>query len=368
MAQSTKQRGRIFIYIALILILGVVLIYWFVGRKQFPLNQPAASTPAPATEMTNVIFSVQAIPYGTELTENLLTTLPYPKNLLVPGVMYTDMKDLIGKRAKMDLEAKVPITSGMISEGLSGSLAAFKIPEGMVAVTIPILNPIASVGYAPQAGDHVNVIASMLFVDVDPTWQSSLPNNTARIIPPPGAAENPSLVAFAQGMENSAQGRAEQDAALQQPFYLQPSEGQRPRLVTQTILQDVMVLGVGEFPLTPETVTPQGGQVAVVATPAPAANQQQQPTTVKKPKIITIVVTPQDAVTINYLLYSGAEMTLALRGAGDDQRVKTDAVTMQYTMDTYTIPLPSKQPYAMQPGIVELTLPVINEEVVAAPR
>ena len=58
--------------------------------------------------------------------------------------------------------------------------------------------------------------------------------------------------------------------------------------------------------------------------------------------MISIVVTPQDAVTLNYLMYSGVQMNLALRGAGDEQRIKTDAVTLQYTMDTYSIPLASQ--------------------------
>jgi len=111
----------------------------------------------------------------------------------------------------------------------------------------------------------------------------------------------------------------------------------------------------------PPTVTAQAQ-----ATPTPAPNQQ--PTTKAKPKIVTLIVTPQDAVTLNYLMYSGAQMTLALRGAGDEQRVKTDAVTLQYTMDSYSIPLPAKQPYGLQPAKTELTLPSGLEEAQPAPR
>lgn len=364
MAQSTKRRGRIFILIAIILILGVAALYLLVVRPQALAARPSAATPAPADEMSNIVMSVQAVPYGTILTENVLTTVPYPKKLIVPGVFYTEISQVVGKRAKIDLDAKMPITSSLVQDTAEGSLSSFKIPDGMVAVTIPILNPVASVGYAPQPGDHVNVISTMMFVDVDASWQSVLPNVTARVVIPPGPPENPSAVAIVQGAgDGSQQGRAEQDQTLAQPVYLQPSEPQRPRLVSQTILQDVMVLEVGEASLTPTKVTDQAQ-----ATPTPAPNQQAATPVVKKPKIITLVVTPQDAVTLNYLMYSGAQMTLALRGAGDEQRVKTDAVTLQYTMDSYSIPLPAKQPYALQPGKTELTLPAGLEDVQPAPR
>jgi pilus assembly protein CpaB len=367
MAQGSKRKGRIFIYIALILILGVAAVYMIVLRPRTQTQQTAESTPAPAEEMSNIVMSIQPIPYGTVLTADVLTIVPYPKKLLVPGVFYNEVQELVGKRAKMDLEAKVPITSSLISDNAAGSLASFQIPDGMVAVSIPIINPLSSVGYGAQPGDHVNVIATMMFVDLDGDYQSRLPNVTAGIVAPPGNIDTPSLVAFTHPLgPDAVQGRAEQDPTLAQPVYLVPSEIQRPRIVSQTILQDVMVLHVGEFSLTQPTVA---SQTQVTPTPIPAANQQQAaPEAPKKPKMITLVVTPQDAVTLNYLIYAGVEMNLALRGAGDEQRIKTDAVTLQYTMDTYSIPLPAKQPYGFEPAVTILNLPNVNIDVAATPK
>jgi Flp pilus assembly protein CpaB len=365
MAQGSKQRGRIFIYIALLLILGVAAVYLLVLRPRTQGQKAAVATPAPAEEMANIVVSIQPIPYGTALTADVLTTVPYPKKLLVPGVFYNTVDELIGKRAKMDLEAKVPITSSLISDSAEGSLASFQIPDGMVAVSIPIISPLSSVGYGAQPGDHVNVIATMMFVDMDSNFQTRLPNITAGVVPPPGSPENPSLVAFTKALGlDAVQGRAEQDQTLAQPVYLVPSEPQRPRIVSQTILQDVIVLHVGEFPLTQPSVA---AQTAVTPTPAPG-NQQPAPAEPKKPLMISLVVTPQDAVTLNYLMYSGVEMNLALRGAGDEQRIKTDAVTLQYTMDTYSIPLPAKQPYGFEPVVTTLNLPNVNTGVAPTPK
>ena len=69
----------------------------------------------------------------------------------------------------------------------------------------------------------------------------------------------------------SRQGRVELDPTLQQPFYAVPSEGQRPRLVCQMILQDVVVLKLGNFAAT------QAASTDPNATPSPAQAQQAQP-------------------------------------------------------------------------------------------
>jgi pilus assembly protein CpaB len=61
-------------------------------------------------------------------------------------------------------------------------------------------------------------------------------------------------------------------------------------------------------------------------------------------------VTPQDAVAINYVLMNqGAKINLALRSAGDSKVVKTESVTLQFLMDQYNVPFPSKLPYGLEP-------------------
>jgi pilus assembly protein CpaB len=147
-----------------------------------------------------------------------------------------------------------------------------------------------------------------------------------------------------------------------------PSEDQRPRAVSQTLLQDAIVLQVGNFSTTEEELA------AMQPTAAPeetAEGEQAAPAAepVKPPDLITIIVNPQDAVTLNYLLYSGAQLTLALRGAGDDQRVQTEAVTLQYLMDQYAIPVPAKLPYGMEPRIDVLRPPVLqNDHPIVQPQ
>jgi len=70
-------------------------------------------------------------------------------------------------------------------EGLSavGSDTSLDIQAGRVAISIPI-DRFSSVAYGLQRGDHVNIIASLLIVDIDTEFQTVLPNSTGGVIAP----------------------------------------------------------------------------------------------------------------------------------------------------------------------------------------
>jgi hypothetical protein len=56
-------------------------------------------------------------------------------------------------------------------------------------------------------------------------------------------------------------------------------------------------------------------------------------------------------VTLNYLIIAGGKLNLVMRAAGDDQRIATEAVTLQFVLDQYNIPNPAKLPYGLEPRI-----------------
>jgi Flp pilus assembly protein CpaB len=351
MAAGGRRRGRVFILIALILILLIVLV-WAVMRLMSPaqlspgIQEPVAQ-PTPVEEMVTIVISVQPIARGAEFTDAVVTTLPYPKKDLVEGAFITDINEVLGKRARFNLEARTPITSSMIVDPtMKNSPAAFQIPPGMVAIPIPV-SQLSSVAYGLEPGDHVNVIASLLLVDIDPGFQSKLPNNIG-VVEAPGAVEggptkSSSTITKTDGMA----GRTELDPTLGQPVYVIPSEPQRPRLVSQTLIQDAIVLQTGNFPQPGETVL-QPGQAA--PTPVPGQEAQQQ-TTRPLPDTVTLIVTPQDAVTLNYLILAGGKLNLVMRSAGDSQRIATEPVTLQFILDQYNIPNPAKLPYGLEPRL-----------------
>jgi hypothetical protein len=64
---------------------------------------------------------------------------------------------------------------------------------------------------------------------------------------------------------------------------------------------------------------------------------------------VTLIVSPQDAVTLNYLILAGGKLNLVMRSAGDSLRSTTEPVTLQFILDQYNIPNPAKLPYGLEP-------------------
>ncbi len=76
---------------------------------------------------------------------------------------------------------------------------------------------------------------------------------------------------------------------------------------------------------------------------APPADGEAAPVVEESPPDnITLIVTPQEAVNLTYLIDSGVDISLALRSAGDSTVIDTETATMQYFLDDYSIPLPGK--------------------------
>lgn len=381
-AAGRRRSGTILIVVALILIVLLVVV-GFLLRDQIlgwatrGGEGPQAEllpTPTQITELSRIVVLAQPASRGTEINESMLTTVAYPQSEMVEGLFYTDMQAVIGLRAKYDLPQGVPLTPNLLTEKPVGSYAAVQIPRGMVAISIPA-NRLQLVSYALMPGDHVNIIASLLMVDIDAEFQTRLPNFTASVIAPgsSGGGEEgqggstTASITIASGGVASTQGRTELDPVLNQAVYVVPSETQRPRLISQTVVQDAMILWVGDFPVDGKIET----VVQPTPTPVPAEGQEvQQPAAPVRPDVVTVVVSPQDAQTINFLLLSGAYLNLPLRSAGDDQHIPTEAVTLQFVLDQYGIPYPAKLPYGLEPATSKLpvNLPSASSSNVVPPE
>jgi len=366
------RRGRIFIYLALIIILGLAAVFVLYQRSIQPpaVTDGELAAPTPVVEDLDVIVVAQNTPRGTVLDETLLTTIPMPKSDAVNSMFFTDMASVVGRRAKFDLDTGIPLTASMLvdsAEALSatGSVAALSIPRGKVAVSIPI-NRLSSVSYAPRPGDHVSVIVTMLFVDIDSEYQTRLPNEVVRVMGPiSGEETNFITLGLVKDEAMALQGRTELDPLLNELIYVLPSEQQRGRLVGQTLLPNVTVLRVGDFEFEDKKPEPQPTE-EVPAEPVPEPQPVEAVPETKPPDVVTIIVSPQEAVTLNYLLFSGAEMTLALRSADDDTIEITESATLQFLLDTYNISMPAKLPYGLDPRVNDPELPVLENDLAPA--
>jgi pilus assembly protein CpaB len=386
------RRSRIILVLLLVVVIGVaamVVLPRLLSQEETPTVEEFTPMVTPTVDMVDVVIAKQNIPEREKIVEGMLLMAPYPRELVLPS-MYTDPTDVLGQKSLLALPQGTIIQEGMIADPVAEfstahSDAAEVIPAGWVAVSIPI-SRLSSVSYAPRRGDHVNVIATILLVDLDPTFQSLTPNESALVIAPgplgeAGKSPTALTLQITGGGDTSLIGRTELDALLEQNVYIVPSEAQRPRMVSQTIIRNVRVLGVGDFPRPDMEPTPFPTAVPTAGaepTPgAPAASVPEQgtqsaqltatPTPPRLPDLITLIVSPQDAVTLNYLIYSGAMLNLALRNPYDEDPGISEAVTLDYLLSGYSITIPVKEPYGTQPRVDILSQPVLPNDAEPTP-
>ncbi|NIS79413.1 MAG: hypothetical protein GTO14_04205 [Anaerolineales bacterium] len=377
------RRGRTLILLAIILLLGVLAAYLFLrpGEEEPPPPEVEGVAPGLPSDMTFVVVAGQDISRGAVIPEqDGVVVSQMPEDLVVEtmisGPDEEALKNLVvGRRARMDIARGIFITEGMLTGDPGdllgvGSDASMAIEPGFTAIAIP-LTRLSGVAYALRAGDSVDVLITFLMVDVDADFQSRLPNQVVPIIAPGGTPDFAApYITMLVGLELAdpgadplppmPYGKIETEAELDQPIHFVPQEQQRPRLVTQRLVEKATVLNVGTFSLEdimpkPVTVPEQGeagGQQQVEA-----VEEEQKP-----PDIITLIVTPQDALALNWALKMDADMVLTLRAPGDNTITETTSVTLQYILDNYNITVPTKLPYVIEPSVDKPIVPELPND------
>jgi len=377
------RRSRIIILFAIILLLGAAAVYLIIGGGG-PGPGEGEPTPVQPPDVVFVAIAAQDIARGTRIPEDGVVMSRMPANMVVETMISGPDEEGIRSRvvdriARQDIGRGVPITEKMLTESSGdllggGSDAALAIPPGFTAISIPI-DRLSSVAFAMRDGDMVDILVTMMLVDVDPDFQSILPNFSTIITASGGTSEFPApgLTGAVQSSESEAGatsplGKVEEEEETGQLFHVIPQEAQRPRVVTQRLVENARVLHVGTFALDGETTGVPAPEAGVGAPPPPEGQQaavvQSQP-----PDIITLIVTPQDALALNWAIKTGTHMTLTLRAPNDTEETETTSVTLQYLLDTYNVTIPTKLPYAQQPALESLITPKLpNDQAAPAPQ
>jgi pilus assembly protein CpaB len=349
------RRGGILLLVIVLLILVLsVGAFLMLGGGGGLLGGAQAE---PTQPLSTIVILAQPLQRDDLIVAAALEEIPYPEDKITAGMIRNKAEVADIYYAKYPLTQGQPLTRDLLAErpGLlqEGSEAAKTIPAGMTAISIPI-SRLGAVGYAIKDGDRVNVIATTTFVDLDTSFQSLLPNNMILVTgPAPLGTKQDELPRLTiGGGDGAALGRAELDPALNQAVYMTPSESQRPRLVSQMILQNIQVLKVGQT----EVAQPAATQDAAAQTQGAEGETTQ--TAPPPPDMVTLIVTPQDAITLTYLIYSNARLTLTLRSPDDPNLFDTESVTLQFLISQYNIALPAKLPFGLNPRLDELVDPI----------
>lgn len=382
------RRSRIFILLAMILLLGAVAAYLVLGGGGGGQPQPDATPEGGIpSDLVLVAIAAQDIGRGTSIPEDGVIYSRMPANMVVETMISGPDEEglstrVIGRIARQDIGRGVPITEAMITEEpgdllTSGSDAALAISAGQTAIAIP-MNRLSGVAYAMRDGDFVDVLITLMLVDVDPDFQSVLPNQSTLLTAPGGTEEfpAPSLtvgvgeVSYAgeQLLQPVIFGKVETDEEIGQPTHLIPQENQRPRAVTQRIVENAQVLHVGTFALEDDV---EGEIVPAPEEGVGAPPPQQAPGEVggvTEPDIISLIVSPQDALVLNWAIRVGAPLTMTLRSPDDPEATSTDSVTLRYLIDSLDVTVPSKEPYSLEPPLSELIEPVLPNDAPPPPQ
>jgi Flp pilus assembly protein CpaB len=331
--------------------MAVGLIFWWRGRQ--PPPEPVVieeeGTVVPEEPEVKIVVAAQYLPRGVLITEDM-TRGEAPAVILkgwsgveedLPDGVIRRLEDVYNRTTRMDIVPEAQILASMLVEQPPGSSASLQIPEGSVAYALPVAR-YSSVAWALQPGDYVDVIISLLLLDLDEEFQAVEPNQGRCLSP----SDDPACAGMSGPM-----GRLE---VLPNGWLvnLTPVESQRPRLVTQLTVQNALVLLVGDWPVSgeeeparPEELPAEGEEAEVVGEVTPSA-----PTVAP----LTLAVSRQDAMVLDYAQLTGAHINFVLRRAGDEDRATTESITLEYLMTLYNIEMPPKLPYGVEPRISAL--------------
>jgi Flp pilus assembly protein CpaB len=368
------MRGRVIILIGAIVVLAIVAVVFLMTSSDSGTDEGRDIEGTPVIEETpeipppQIVVAIQDLPRGLKIPENGVGIVDWPKDALPEEGNYfkaTEITDVIGLYARTDIPRGAPILVRHVVQDLAdisavGSDAAAVMnsrPPGTVAVAIP-LDPsgVGQAAYAIQDGDSVDVILSFLFVDVDPTFQTRMPNNVSLIT---------RLETGELSIGAPRQGRTEASTLSPEGILLGPSEpSQRPRLVTQRTVTNAWVIHVGPFPPNGDFIgvppTPTGEPTSA-APPGEGEQQQQQQqqapaatATPFAPWIMTLAVTPQEALVLVWAIDAQIPISLALRQAGDTTQEDTVPVTLDYMISTYNAAPPNALEFALEPPITSV--------------
>lgn len=342
-----SNRGLVFIALLLILVAAGGGYLWLRSRGAQEAPGDELSPTEPPQKLVEIVVAAQNIDRGRRITtEDMAVILqPWPEEAL-PLEYFSDLDQVDQKFARMDIPRGMPIVPKMLGEpggmlSVEGSAAAL-FESGRVAYAIP-MDTQGAVAWAPMPGDRVDVIAAIKLIAVDEEFQSPLPNQFL------------SLPAAEEQLLSGSYGRFEALPNGQDAFIFQ-SGAAIPNLVVQLTVQDAIVWRIGIWNETAAQVTTATTQDAQPGGLLGAAPQQPQATPAPIPVLrgdiepVTLLVRPQDALVLKYLLEMGADLDLVLRSAADTGPVITEPVWLRYILDKYQIPdRPSDLPVAATP-------------------
>ncbi|MGE5595753.1 MAG: Flp pilus assembly protein CpaB [Hyphomicrobiales bacterium] len=189
-ASSTRNRGVLMLAL-LFGILSAALMFAFLSSKDGgddALDEDLGTGAGAET----VVVVTRDVAAGERITSDMLTTKTIPAGALLPGRV-TDISDVTNKVATAPLFAGEQVIAAKVTTYEGQNTLAFKVPEGMRALSLQVPHEAWIAAGLPQPGDRVDVMGLTTLMKTDPLTGEEKPDVVAGII-----AQNVEVLAVSQ--------------------------------------------------------------------------------------------------------------------------------------------------------------------------
>ena len=141
-----------------------------------------------------VVVLTRNVAVGEKITSDMLTTRTIPATALLPGrVKDSEMSSLVGKVATAPMFAGEQVIDAKVTTYVGQDTLAYKVPQGMRAISLQVPHEAWIAAGLPQPGDRVDILGITTLSKVDPLTGEEKPNVVAGYI-----AQDVEVLAVAQ--------------------------------------------------------------------------------------------------------------------------------------------------------------------------
>jgi Flp pilus assembly protein CpaB len=263
-----KQLNTGHLFIGLAIISGLITILLFRGS-----SGPAKETKVEAPQTRPVVVATHELLAGEIISPDSVKVVDWPVDYYPQTNVFEDMNQLVGRVVRKDVFSGQPVSEYYLAgNGSAGGLPVV-IPPGYRAITIDVTETKGVAGFI-KPGDHVDILG---------TFNFQLPEASQKAI------------------------SARSGVLLQDSFD-----------VTQTVMQDVLVLAIAQEMYAPKETPSTGSEPVDAAKKQAEQSTGTDPTKAKIVSSVTLAVTPEQAEKLAYADTKG-QLRLTLRPENDTQ-------------------------------------------------
>jgi Flp pilus assembly protein CpaB len=193
----------------LAIVLGIAsfaLMFAFLNSRDSGDREVDQALSGPGAE--EVVVATRDIQAGQKIVAEDLTVISVPGAALLPG-RFADPTILVGQVASTSIFVGEQVTERRITAVAGAATLAFKVPDGMRALSLEVPHESWIAAGLPQPGDRVDVLAIATLVKVDPLTGEQRPDLTGTYI-----AQDVEILAVAQTLVQSVAAVSEDTATV----------------------------------------------------------------------------------------------------------------------------------------------------------